>query len=98
MVDATPPVLAGRPPCGFLGGRRAGAPVRAGPAWGEFHTWPTSGTASWLLIRAANARGFAKYVQVHYMFGGPPARRHYLCGEGGKDEFSGGRIFSGRSR
>jgi hypothetical protein len=23
--------------------------------WGEFHTWPTSAAASWLLIRAANA-------------------------------------------
>ena len=26
-----------------------------GPIWGEFHTWPTSAAASWLLIRAANA-------------------------------------------
>ena len=25
------------------------------PGWGEFHTWPTSAAASWLLIRAANA-------------------------------------------
>jgi hypothetical protein len=25
------------------------------PAWGEFHTWPTSAAASWLLIRAADA-------------------------------------------
>ena len=24
------------------------------PAWGEFHTWPTSAAGSWLLIRAAN--------------------------------------------
>src|SRR3954451_22336426 len=27
----------------------------ADPVWGEFHTWPTSAAASWLLIRAANA-------------------------------------------
>jgi hypothetical protein len=25
-------------------------------AWGEFHTWPTSAAASWLLIRAADAK------------------------------------------
>jgi hypothetical protein len=25
------------------------------PSWGEFHTWPTSAAASWLLIRATNA-------------------------------------------
>jgi len=26
------------------------------PAFGEFHTWPTSAAGSWLLIRAANAK------------------------------------------
>ena len=26
------------------------------PVWGEFHTWPTSAAASWLLIRATSGQ------------------------------------------
>jgi hypothetical protein len=43
-----------------IGGNEAG-PAGADrnvidPDWGEFHTWPTSAAASWLLIRDANAK------------------------------------------
>jgi hypothetical protein len=45
---------------GTIGARGVG-PVGADrdvvdPAFGEFHTWPTSAAGSWLLIRATNAK------------------------------------------
>jgi hypothetical protein len=40
--------------------------------------------------------GFSTNVETSYTWGGPPSKRHYLCGPDGKQSpYESGRIFSG---
>jgi hypothetical protein len=42
--------------------------------------------------------GFSQYVSIHFRFGGPPRRVHWLCGSHGAPITEASRIFSGRAR
>jgi hypothetical protein len=43
--------------------------------------------------------GFSENVSLHYTFGGPKRKRHYLCGADGKSSpYESGRVFSGARR
>ena len=42
--------------------------------------------------------GFSQYVSLHFRFGGPHRRVHYLCGERGVPITEASRIYSGKAR
>jgi hypothetical protein len=82
-------------------------PRHLGPGFeggGEFHRrrnnavrW-TRGAAAFGVYLTSRS-GFSENVSLHYTFGGPIRKRHYLCGPDGRSSpYEAGRVFSGARR
>ena len=50
-------------------------------------------------VHLTTRSGFSENVTLEYSFGGPPRKRHYLCGPDGRTSpYAAGRVFSGALR